>query len=105
MAIYRKSALALAALLCLGVAVPAFAQGGADKATTDIKAAQGTLNEMQQLGAAIKARQAGGGSETRVSRSTSPTVSRNASAEATPKAAGKKAGSKRTAAPRKKKNP
>ena len=58
MAILRKSALALAAVFCLGVTVPVFAQGGADKSSADIKAAQGTLTEMQQLGADIKARQA-----------------------------------------------
>lgn len=56
MAILRKSALALAALVCLGVTVPVLAQ---DKASSDVKAAQSTLKDIQALGAEIKARQAG----------------------------------------------
>jgi hypothetical protein len=48
---------ALAALFCLGLAVPVFAQGGADKTTADINAAQSTLQAIRQLGVDIKARQ------------------------------------------------
>jgi len=57
MAILRKSF--LAALFCLGVAVPVYAQGGGDRAAADITAAQNTLKALKQLGAEIKARQQG----------------------------------------------
>ena len=60
MSILRKSAIALAAMFCLGVAVPVFAQGaGTDKSAADIRAAQATLREIKALGAQIKARQSG----------------------------------------------
>ncbi len=48
---------ALAALFCLGIAVPVFAQAGADKTTADINAAQSTLKAIRQHGVDIKARQ------------------------------------------------
>ncbi len=52
----RTAAIGFAALFCLAVAAPVFAQDGVDKATADINAAQTTLKEMKQLGADIAAR-------------------------------------------------
>ncbi|MCW3098288.1 MAG: hypothetical protein JWL77_3906 [Chthonomonadaceae bacterium] len=103
MAILRKSSLALAAMFCLGVAVPVFAQGGADKTATDIKAAQGTLTQLKALGAEIKARQASAmaGTATPVA---APVVRRTTAVAGETKTPGKKAGAKKAPA-KKKKNP
>lgn len=100
MAILRNSAIALAAVFCLGVAAPVFAQQ--DKAAADVRAAQNTVKEIQALGKQIKARQAGegGSASTPVA---SPVVS---SAEKAPakKGAAKK-GATTIPAKKKKKNP
>ena len=104
MAILRKSSLALAAMFCLGVAVPVFAQGGADKTATDIKAAQGTLTQLKALGAEIKARQASAMTETGSTPVAAPVVRRTSAVAAETKTPGKKAGAKKAPA-KKKKNP
>ena len=96
MAILRKSALALAAMFCLAVAVPVFAQ---DKAATDVNAAQNTLKQMQQLNASIKARQANQTGTTPVAAPVVRTTTAEPGAKTTGKKAGRKAGAK------KKKNP
>jgi hypothetical protein len=100
MAILRKTALALAAVFCLSVAVPVFAQGGADKSSADIKAAQGTLTEMQQLGADIKARQARAMTETGTTPVAAPVVRRMVTTDA-----GTKTPAKKKKAAKKKKTP
>ena len=92
MAILRKSALALAAMFCLGVAVPVLAQGRADKSTADVNAAQNTVKEMQMLGESIKARQAN--AQTGVTPVAAPVVRRADTADAGTKVPGKKAGKK-----------
>lgn len=56
MAILPKSAFALSAVFCLGIAGLVHAQGGADKTTADVGAAQGTLKDLQQLRGDIGAR-------------------------------------------------
>ena len=103
MAILRKSALALAAMFCLGVAVPVFAQAGPDKSAADVTAAQNTLKAMQQLGADIKARQASAMTETGSTPVAAPVVrTAGPSDNATP---GKKAGAKKATGKKKKKTP
>jgi hypothetical protein len=99
MAILRKSALALAAMFCLAVAVPVFAQ---DKATSDVKAAQSTVKDMQALGASIKSRQASAMSETGSTPVAAPVV--RTTTDAGKKATGKKVTGKK-AGGKKKKNP
>ncbi len=100
MAILRKSAIALAAMFCLGVAAPVFAQAGADKSPADIKAAQSTLKDMQALGASIKARQASAAMATPVAAPMVRSSSAVAAETKTPAKKGKKAGGAK-----KKKNP
>ena len=102
MAILRKSALALAAMFCLGVAVPVFAQAGPDKSAADVAAAQNTLKAMQQLGADIKARQASAMTETSTPVAAPVVRTAGPSDTATP---GKKAGAKKAVAKKKKKTP
>ncbi|MCW3054801.1 MAG: hypothetical protein JWN14_3971 [Chthonomonadales bacterium] len=101
MAILRKSAIALAAVLCLGVAVPAFAQGaGTDKSAADIRAAQATLRQIKALGAEIKARQSGAAVTT--TPVAAPVVRQSRASTVAPEN-GKKATAKKPA--KKKKNP
>lgn len=102
MAILRKSAIALAAVFCLGIAVPAFAQGaGTDKSAADVRAAQATLSQIKALGAQIKARQSGAMAEAGSTPVARPVV-RQSNAVA-PETGAKRATGKKPA--KKKKNP
>ena len=103
MAILRKSAIALAAMFCLGVAVPVFAQGaGTDKSAADIRAAQATLREIKALGAQIKARQSGA-TVSAITPVAAPVVRRSRTNTVAPETGAKKATAKKPA--KKKKNP